>query len=190
MDSVDAAMAANNVVVDHHTAHYVVNLLTVFARSEQFFESTTDGPVLRPLALMWADAIEAPSHDERNHALRRIGDVSLFLSGFFSAGIRESAVDIGYYVNMGGSAYQSLSSSVGRSFMGRAFSGVFAELGEKFGQMVDVLNEVRESAATDSDENALRLYETWSRTGSQRAARMLKALGIVPIQTARHSSKH
>jgi len=189
-DSVDSAMAANNVTVDHHTAYYVVNLLTVFARSEHFYDATEEGPALRPLALMWADAIEAPTCKERNHALRRVGDVSLFLSGFFSEGIHYSAVDIGYYVNMGGSAYQSLSSSVGRGVQGVAFSDVFAELGAKFGQLVDVLNEVREAAAGDSDQNALRLYEIWSKTGSQRAARMLKSLGIVPIKGAFQGSEH
>jgi len=31
-------MSANNVSVDHQTSHYVVNLLTLFARSEALYE--------------------------------------------------------------------------------------------------------------------------------------------------------
>jgi len=186
-DSIDAALQANQVRVDHHTAHYVVNLLTVFARSEEFYEATDDGPALRPLALMLADVVDAPSDEERNAGLRRVGDVSLFLAGFFAEGVRQSAVGLGYYVNMGGGAYQSLSAAVGRSVRGRVLGRIFAELGEKFADMVDVLNEVRDSARTRSDADALRLYELWVQTGSRRASRLLRSAGVIPIETARRT---
>ena len=48
-DSVDAAMAANHVVLDAQTAHYVVSLLTLFARSEDLGDQ---GPALDMGALM------------------------------------------------------------------------------------------------------------------------------------------
>jgi hypothetical protein len=43
-DSVDAAMASNKVAVDDHTAHYVVNLLTAFVRSEALYDQVPAGP--------------------------------------------------------------------------------------------------------------------------------------------------
>ena len=58
-DSVDSAMAANRVVLDEQASHYVVCLLTLFARSEDFYEVGEDGLQLRPLALMLADAAGA-----------------------------------------------------------------------------------------------------------------------------------
>ncbi|MEE9142584.1 MAG: hypothetical protein V3U59_07705, partial [Gammaproteobacteria bacterium] len=56
-NSVDSALTNQQVDVDDHTAHYVVNLLTMFARSEELYEQTSDGYRLKPLALMLADAL-------------------------------------------------------------------------------------------------------------------------------------
>jgi hypothetical protein len=189
-DSLDSAMAANQVVIDDHAAHYVVNLLTLFARSEDFYEPGPEGPQLRPLALMLSDALEASNTDERNFALQRLGDVSLFVAGFFADGLRTAAVDVDYYVRMGGGAYHSLAGSLRGTLRGRAFGDVFDELGSKFGSVVDVLHEVRESARSNSDEDAMRLYELWFKTGSERARRLLQAMGIHPMEQARTGYSH
>jgi len=180
-ESMDSAMATNKVVLDDQTTHYVVNLLTLFSRSESFFESTPDGPALRPLASMLASAVDAQSEIERNTTLQRMGDVSLFMAGFFADRIQRAVVDIDYYVYMGGGAYHSLSVHLRDTFRGRAFCDVFVELSEKFQDMVDILNEMRESARTMTDENLLRTYELWRKTGSRRAARLLRKSGVYPL---------
>lgn len=190
MDSIDAAMATNNVVVDDHTTHYVVNLLTLFSRSEALYEETAAGRRLQPLALMLASACEATSEVERNATLQRLGDVALFIAGFFADGLQRASVDVDYYVYMGGGAYQSLSMNIRRTLRGQALSGVFAELGCKFQSMVDVLNEVRESARSTNDADVLRLYELWVKTGSQRAERLLRELGIQPTEQALSTYEH
>jgi hypothetical protein len=189
-DSVDAAMAANHVVLDTQTSHYVVNLLTLFARSEDFYEPGPDGPQLRPLALMLADAVEARSDEERQYSLQRVGDVALFVAGFFADFLHRAPVDVGYYVRMGGGAYSSLAGSIRGTLRGRVMGEVFAELGAKFTAMVDVLNEVRDSARGNCVEDALRWYETWMRTGSPRAVRLLREMGIEPLDSARNPYKH
>jgi hypothetical protein len=189
-ESMDSAMAANKVVLDDQTAHYVVNLLTLFSRSEAFYESTPDGPALKPLAGMLADAVDAQSEIERNTTLQRMGDVSLFMAGFFADGLQRAAVDVDYYVYMGGGAYHSLSVHLRDTFRGRAFCEVFVELSEKFQDMVDILNEMRESARTMTDENLLRTYELWTKTGSRRAARLLKKSGVYPLAQARPGYEH
>lgn len=189
-DSLDTAMTTNRVRVDQQTHFYVVNLLTLFARSEAFYDDTPDGPRLRPLALMLADAIDAATPEERAFALQRVGDVALFVAGFFADGLKTAAVDVDYYVRMGGGAYHSLAGSVRGTVRGRAFGGVFTELAEKFPRLVDVLHEVRDSLAAHSDADALRLYELWVRTGSPRAARLLRRLGIHPLDQARTDYRH
>lgn len=189
-DSVDAAIAANSVVLDDHTTHYVVNLLTLYSRSDALYEETEDGFRLRPLASMFADAIDASNEFERNHNLQRVGDVALFIAGFFAAGLERAAVDVDYYVYMGGGAYRSLSLHTRSSRRGRALSAVFDELGAKFPDLVDVLNEVRESAKTDSDESLLRAYELWRKTGSRRAERLLRDAGVHPLPHARAKYEH
>jgi len=189
-ESMDCAMAENKVVLDDQTTHYVVNLLTLFSRSEDFYETTPDGPALKPLAGMFADAVDAQSDVQRNTTLQRMGDVSLFMAGFFADGLQRAAVDVDYYVYMGGGAYHSLSVHLRDTFRGRAFCDVFVELAEKFQDTVDLLNEMRESARTMSDENLLRTYELWAKTGSHRAARLLRKSGVYPLAPARTSCEH
>jgi len=189
-DSMDAALATNQLVLDDHTTHYVVNLLTLFSRSDALYERTVDGFRLRPLASMFADAVDAQSDVERNYTLQRIGDVALFIAGFFSAGLEQSAVDVDYYVYMGGGAYRSLSAHAHCTTRGQALGPVFDELGAKFQDLVDVLNEIRESARGASDISLLRLYELWVKTGSSRAARLLREAGVHPMQQARSGYEH
>jgi hypothetical protein len=104
-DSVHSALERQHVQVDDHTEYYVVSLLTTFARSEELYEATPDGPRLRPLALMFAEAVEASTPERRSRALQRLGDVSLFVAGFFARGFARKLVDIDYHIAMGGSAY-------------------------------------------------------------------------------------
>ncbi len=188
--SIDGVISRQGVDVDPHAAHYVVNLLTLFSRSEEFFEDHGESYGLRPLALMMADAAEARSAAERNYALQRIGDVALFISGFFADSLANKAVDVDYYICMGGSAYGSLSEEVRHTFRGRAFAAIYRELAEKFQVLVDVLNEVRDEARGESDRGLLRTYEIWLKTGSQRARNLLADNGIVPISDARLKGRH
>ena len=179
-DAVHDALLRLEVGVDDHTEHYVVNLLTMFARSEALFEATSDGPRLRPLALMLADAASAPSAEQRSRTLQRLGDVSLFVAGFFSHGFARKLVDVDYHIAMGGRAYGTLADSCGSGTRGRALAGVFAELAAKFQRLVDALNEVSEMSWRSTDRDVLRLYETWLRTGGPRAHGLLRQLGVTP----------
>jgi len=189
-DSIGTAMKSNRLTADHHTAHYVVNLLTLFARAEAFHDPADGVDGRKPLALMLADALDAPTPEQRCFRLQRLGDISLFIAGFFAYDLQHSVVDMDYYVSMGGGAYYSLSMETRGTVRGRAFGTVFAELGEKFQHFVDVLNDVRDQASTSSDVDVLRLYELWLKTGSKRAARLLRQQGIYPLGATGVVSQH
>lgn len=189
-NSLTSAMQKQGLDADDHTAWYVVNLLTLFSRSEVLFEGSGDSRAMRPLALILADAVDARSVEERNFALQRIGDISLFIAGFFGESLARRPVDIDYYVKMGGSAYGSLSESVRSSFRGRVFASVFAELAAKFQSFVDVLTEVRDEARGTDDTDVLRLYEVWLKTRSARAHRLLRRLGIEPDGSLDPGQRH
>ena len=178
-DSVAHAMARQHIKADEHTAYYVVNLLTLFARSEALFDRTENGLELKPLAKVIAESVAAELALQR-HALQRVGDVALFIAGFLPDGLVAKLVDVDYYVRLGGSAYSALSDSVRGSLRGQVFGAVFAELAEKFRDFVDVLNEVSAEAHSNTDIDVLRTYEIWLRTGSARAARLLRNRGIEP----------
>ena len=179
-DSVHEALVRQHVAVEPHTEHYVVNLLTMFSRSEALFESTADGTRLRPLALMLSEAMDASSTEQRMRTLQRLGDVSLFIAGFFAQSFARRLVDIDYHIAMGGRAYGSLAASCGHGARARALSGVFAELAQKFQRLVDALNDVSEMSHTHTDRDVLRQYEIWLKTGSPRAHGILRRLGVEP----------
>lgn len=183
-DSVQTALRKQHVEVDDHTEHYVVNVLTMFSRSEELYEHTPEGTRLKPLAHMLAAAAEAPTPQLRDQALRRLGDASLFIAGFFAQSFARKLIDIDYHIAMGGRAYGTLAESTRNSIRGQAFSAVFLELAQKFQRLVDVLNEVAEMAYEHSDKDILRLYEIWLKTGSPRAYGLLRRLGVEPV-TAR-----
>jgi len=189
-DSLDSAMRDNRLNVDNQTACYVVNLLTLFARSEALYEDTEEGPRLKPLALMLNDALEAATPEERNFALQRLGDVALFVAGFFADGLQRAVVDLDYYICMGGGAYDTLAMRVRGTIRGQAFGPVFTELASKFQPFVDVLNDVRDETRNATDADILRLYEVWLKTGSQRAARQLDRLGVPPAPAAATNYEH
>ena len=179
-DSVQTALRKQRVAVDDHTEHYVVNILTMFARSEELYDSTPEGMRLKPLAHMLADASEAASPQQRDETLRRLGDVSLFVAGFFAQSFARRLIDIDYHIAMGGRAYGTLADNLRGSIRGQAFAAVFLELAQKFQRLVDVLNEVAEMAHTHTDQDILRLYEIWLKTGSKRCYEILKRLGVEP----------
>ena len=179
-DSVHTALERQHIGIDDHTEHYVVNLLTMFARTEALFDATAEGPRLKPLALMLADAGAAATRDERLRTLQRLGDVSLFVAGFFAQSFARKLVDVDYHVAMGGRAYGTLADNCRAGTRGRALGAVFAELAQKFQRVVDALNDVSEMAHQHDHRDVLRQYEIWLKTGSPRAHGILRGLGIEP----------
>jgi len=180
--SINDVAARQGVEIDPHAAHYVVNLLTIFSRSNELYEEHAEHYGLRPLALMLAEAVNTDRVDHRNYLLQRIGDVALFITGFFADGLAGKAVDVDYYIHMGGNAYDSLSEEIRRTFRGRAFAPVYKELAVKFHVLVDVLNEVADGARESSDVDLLRAYEVWLKTGSRRAESLLRQSGVEPMR--------
>jgi hypothetical protein len=189
-DTLHEALLRQHLAVEDQTEHYVVNLLTLFARSEALYEMTPEGLRLRPLVAMLCEALEAPAGTQnRNRTLQRLGDVSLFVAGFFARGFARKLIDIDYHIAMGGCAYGTLAQTTSHG-RGRVLAGVFAELSEKFQPMVDALNEVSEGNATHCDRDILRLYEIWLKTGSARCYGKLKSLGVDPTRAGRSALKH
>ena len=178
-DELHEALEKQQVAVEDQTEHYVVNLLTLFSRSEALYETTPQGTRIKPLVVMLSEALEAPTRDERNRGLQRLGDVSLFIAGFFARSFARKLIDIDYHIAMGGRAYATLADTLARG-RSRVLGHVFGELAEKFQPMVDALNEVSETSYQHSDKDILRLYEVWMKTGSRRCYDILKRLGVNP----------
>jgi hypothetical protein len=184
-NEVHHAIEHQHVDASDDAAHYVVNLLTLFTKSEQLFDQTPDGPDLTPLALLYGQAIEAQTLAEQRGLLRKLADVALFIAGIFTDSLSRKAVDVDYYIAMGGSAYSYLSDRPDHPM-----HTIFAELAAKFHRFVDVLNEVSERAHLNSEHDMLRLYELWLKTGSGRASSRLLENGLQPIWVPSGRGRH
>jgi hypothetical protein len=141
-DAFHEASTHQRLGIEEQTEAYVVNLLTMFSRADALYEQTAEGYRLKPLAIMLAEAQGTTSATARQRSLQRLGDVSLFIAGFFARSFARKLVDVDYHIAMGGGAYSSLADTLQRSMSGRVVAGVFAELAGKFQQLVDALNEV------------------------------------------------
>ena len=79
-----------------------------------------------------------------------------------------------YFVSMGGRCYQSASElSIRRRHM-------FGELANGFRNLVDVLEEVRETTVLRTPQDIVKLYDTWRRTKSPKVAARLHSAGVFP----------
>jgi hypothetical protein len=178
-DAIHDAISHQSVYPKDETVVYIVNLLTYFTLSENIYEESLEGRSSKPLALMYKDAAEAISGEERNSHLRKLGDIALFTSGFFAESFERSAVGIDYFISMGGSAYSSLADGYIRTFSDKGMRDVFTDLADHFMNYVDVLTEVSESSELNDDRDVLCLYESWLKTGSDYASKRLQENGIL-----------
>jgi hypothetical protein len=180
-DVLVTAMERQRVQVAQATEFYLVNLLADFCKAEALFapdEGRGGGArESEPLAFMLKRAQETHGF-ERVRELKRLGDTSLYVSGFFGDSLSTKLVDIDYYIAMGGRAYSALS----ELFRDASLGALYGDLADKFVRHVDLLSEVSDHAAVGTNQGLLRLYERWVRTGSRRVARLLGERGVLPAK--------
>jgi hypothetical protein len=179
-DAFAKALAHQHVSLDEHTSHYVVSLLALYSRTEVSHRDMRPGQRWVSLSELLAQASAAPSCTEREALLQRLGDVSLFVAGFFAHGFERRLVDVDYHVAMGGRAYGTLAAAH-ISGPRRTLCGVFGELARKFQGVVDAIGEISDTARLWEPNDVLRLYELWLKTGSRRAQGLLRRLGVAPV---------
>lgn len=174
-------------VLDHQklltqpeTEFYLVNLMNQFMTSERLYTQDADGGMKQePLALLAKEALEASEPHQQEALFRYVGDVSLYTAGFFQDSLSRKSVDVDYYIDMGGTAYQRAATQVEEQVM----KAVYEELARKFGAFVDVLAEVSEKTSFRTERDLLRIYDVWVRTRSGRAEKALQQAGILPNKT-------
>jgi hypothetical protein len=168
-EMVEDSLARQRMQAGDLTAYYLVNLLCQFVRLDGRTPEFSE-----PLALRLARALDSGGCEQRER-LRQLGDVSLFVAGFFSDSLNRRAVDVDYYVSMGEYAYGSLGLRDEDTF-----AEVFSDLATRFVGFADVLAEISDRSAIRNSIDTLRLYEKWLRTGSTRDSQKLIERGILP----------
>jgi hypothetical protein len=171
-EAVSAAAASRRLPILEETEFYLVNLLATHIQARGHPEA--DRFEEEPLALILARAL-AGDRQQRYRELKRLGDTSLFVSGFFSDWLAHSAVGAGYYAAMGERAYGSLAEGgLGPS----GLETLYGELALRFGELADLLAEVAELSELRSNRGLVRLYQRFLLTGSERVAERLRERGV------------
>ncbi len=168
-EALAGALAHRRLRLQGETEFYLVNLL------DAFLSVPAGGdPTAEPLALLLARALGA-GRGERYRLLKRLGDTSLFVSGFFPDSLARSAVGAGYYAAMGERAYGSLA----EGGLGPAgLAPLYGELARRFGDLADLLAEIAELSELRSNRGLVRLYQRFLDTGSRRVAERLRERGV------------
>ncbi len=180
-EGVESACKNQHVQASLEAKTYLSGLLADFVRPDaNALGETLD----RSLTLMLDEALKLPP-SERFEKLKALGDGTLYVSGFFGDHLEARGVDDGLVASIGGMAYRSAGGML-RPAPKSTIGDLFVELAIKFAQFVEVLSEVAEttSFSPKTSAGALRLYEKWLRTGSDRVARELAALGLSPQRPA------
>jgi hypothetical protein len=154
------------------TCWYIGSLLERFGRSDHLFAYEDGRKELRPLALLYGDAIEASTERERCLLLQQLGDMALFLGALFPERFTRRGIQQDYIVGMGGGAYDYLAGAA------RSNRHIFAELASTFTRMLEMVANACSREQTLSTDDIIRLYQRWLETGDEVMAGQLRALGI------------
>ncbi|MDX1734787.1 MAG: hypothetical protein R3228_10475 [Halioglobus sp.] len=154
------------------TCWYIGSMLERFGRSEDFFAYSEGAYELRPLALLYGDALEAPSERERCLLLQQLGDMALFLGALFPERFTRLGIQQDYVAGMGGSAYDYLADNAGKN------RHVFAELASAFHHMLELVANACSRNRLNGSEDIIALYQHWSASGDPIAANRLRAIGV------------
>ncbi len=106
---------------------------------------------------------------ERSVSLQHVGDQCLIFAGLFPRAAEKRHVKIGYFVDLGRSAYGAISKST---------DDLYGSLALKFVVLMDVLQSIQETELMPFEA-----YEQWSEVGSERAMAILKQyVNVVPFK--------
>jgi hypothetical protein len=172
---VKEALSQQKVSVSDEVEYYLVHILTHFSVSENLYPRDSSGRLHdRALVLKLYDAtFDSP---KRFTHLKFLGDTALYRAGVFYDGLYNQAVDVDYYIAMGGTAYQSLANMT--TSQEKTLADLYAQLSEQFPGLVEIMNLCCEKEVELSNHDLLKLLERYQKTGSQKAKEVLQERGI------------
>lgn len=179
----DDAFYARKVKTEINVRDYLIEILEHYLDAQNLFEKneTDESGKRKPntLAELYLTAANAEAR-QKIELLKKLGDKSLYISGFFGDSLQRKIVDLDYYVNMGGSAYNTLSKTVNRK---DPLRDVFETISKRFVDFVEVLTYISQNSMVSNNQSLLRLYDRYLQTGSTIAKEKLLEMGIVTLPT-------
>lgn len=155
-----------------HLETYLVHMLKHYLDSRNLFNE--DAP--QTLAEMYLVAMNSET-TRKKEIMKTLADRSLYLAGFFGDSLQKKLVDIDYYSEMGSAAYFNLANWTKEDHL----SEVYKTFSKRFIEFVEVLSYMSEKSAVQADQNVLRLYDKYLKTGSEMAREKLTQMGITTL---------
>ncbi len=174
---VGQAMQQRKLRAEPLVRHYLVELLTTYMLTSNLYEVDENGKTKQDTlaeTLLKAWQAEPPL---RREMLKKLGDTSLYISGFFGDSLRRKLVDVDYYAEIGGVAYGSLAGLMADE----EYSLVYKDFSKRFMEYVDVLTYISQQSSIQSDKDLLRLYDRYLSTGSSLARDQLIEQGLLNL---------
>lgn len=178
VEVVDQALSERRFKTFPSAKSYLVKLLEYYVPAGNFFEETDEsgrrrGPTLAETYLKAMSAEPA----QRADILKKLADRALYIAGFFGDSLQRKLVDVDYYQEMGVTAYQVLADTVREDIMAQ----VFREYASKFLGFTEILSTIALRTRMQDEENIMRLYETYAKTGSEAARDKLLERGLIAV---------
>lgn len=177
------AFTARKIKAESKVKGYLIEVLEFYLDAKNLFEkeSIDETGKRKPntLAELYLTAANAEAR-QKIELLKKLGDKSLYISGFFGDSLQRKIVDIDYYVNMGGAAYGTLSKAVDKQDPLRS---VFETISKRFVDYVEALTYISQNSMISNNQSLLRLYDRYLQTGSTLAKEKLIEMGIVTLVT-------
>ncbi len=118
---------------------YTSKVMGRFGLSEEFFQREEDGRIREKiLGKMLLETSHMPL-PQRKRSLREVGDLSMFICGYFAESLNNKLVDLSYYQSLGKSAYNQLDNYVPDYFEVPSF---YENLSQFFDIVTHLMNHV------------------------------------------------
>ena len=162
--------------------NYLCELLQFYVFSDHLFTVNSSGKKqLKTLAELYLNSHHSDISLKNN--LKKMGDTSLYISGFFQESLRKKMVSVDYYMNMGREAYKSLSDFQNKE--------MFEELSFRFSDLVFVFLQIRKKDSFRRPGDLLSMLAQYMETGSRPLARDLINQGInIPFKKSWKNHSH
>ena len=136
--------------------NYLIDLLCFYISSDRFFEKKAgqSKSYERALADLYKKSQAESQQSEKIYIFKKMGDFSLYISGFFREAVKRKIVHISYYEIMGKNAYNFVSYSYGSR------PNVFKELALEFKHLSQILFSLQKRSAKKQDSRYLLNFPT------------------------------
>lgn len=168
--------------VSEFTSEYVGRVLSRFAQSDAMFqvENLPNGNEQRSLPLFAKEYLES-FHDSPQQAFfkfQHLGDLALFLTGFFPERLERNLLDCDYFAAIGQKSYAQ-AGILRERITSEAALNVYFELSERFKDLREAVSELADRSLLNNDVQILKLYEKFLVTQNPRIQRMLAEAGVI-----------